>query len=184
MTWIQTATGNRFDILSPIPELINIREIAVSLARKCRFGGHTKTPARYYYSVAQHSVFVCDLVDDPRLKMPALLHDAHEAYSGFGDVLSPAMQLDGYVAEFIKSVTRRIDGAIAERFGFDESLFYCDEIKHADLVALATEKRDLMFDGRHEWPPMPRPHTGPIKSMGIIESERLFLTRFRELTTN
>ena len=85
MTWIQTLEGYKFDLLKPDTKLITPETIAACLARKCRFGGHCIS----FHSVAQHSIFVCDLVSNP-LKLPALLHDAHEVYSGFGDVLSPA----------------------------------------------------------------------------------------------
>lgn len=60
--------------------LIDINDIAHSLANQCRFNGHTEG----YYSVARHSVLVAQYIDrkhsDKALSLTALLHDASEAY--------------------------------------------------------------------------------------------------------
>jgi hypothetical protein len=177
MTWIQTLKGRRFDIANPKAELIDIHEIAVSLSRKCRFGGHTK----HFYSVAQHSVIVCDLVDDQKLKLPALLHDAHEAYSGFGDVLSPAKNLSRQAKGFIDFIHFGIDSKIAERFSFNQYWLDNEHIRHADMVALATEKRDLMAACECDWPPMPKPMAAIIEPLGEVAARMLFMQRFSEL---
>ena len=82
VAWIRTHTGLRFDLLDPRPEAIDPRDVAHALARLCRFGGHV----RRFYSVAQHSLLVADLAP-LGLELPALLHDASEAY--LGDVVAP-----------------------------------------------------------------------------------------------
>jgi len=128
---IQTQSGIYFNLLNPRPEDVRIEDIAHALANLCRFGGHT----RRFYSVAQHSLLVSELAP-PALAFQALLHDAAEAYCG--DVISPLkMCVPGYV-----TIQKRIEAAIAERFNIPAEL--PAEIKRADLVALATERRDLM----------------------------------------
>jgi len=67
-------------------EDILIPDIAMGLSMLCRFRGMTGK----FYSVAEHSVLVARhflLTGFPDLARLALLHDAHEAYTG--DVVSP-----------------------------------------------------------------------------------------------
>lgn len=152
--WIQTYDGYAFNLLAPDPSHISIRTIATVLSRLCRFGGHS----RQFYSVADHSVRVCNLVmgDVPGrqdVHLAALLHDAHEAFSGFGDVCRPAKAL----APVIEKVHAAIDVAIAKRFGFEPLLFASGAIHHADNVMLATELRDLMRTPPVPWDELPPP---------------------------
>lgn len=63
-----------------------LSDIRGALAKTCRFNGHT----RGHYSVAEHSVLVsliAEAHDDEEAMIPALFHDAHEAY--IGDLASP-----------------------------------------------------------------------------------------------
>jgi uncharacterized protein len=177
VTWIQTLNGKRFNLDKPNAEAIDPHDLAVCLARKCRFGGH----CREFYSVAQHSIFVCELTPDPALKLHALLHDAHEAYWGFGDVLRPAKHLDKDVANFLGCHARLIDGAIAKRFKTNRDWFHHPAVKHADNVALATEARDLMEEPPCPWDQLPEPHSERIEPLGIDESYRRFMARLYEL---
>lgn len=73
--WIETFTGTKFYPLDAKETEIEITDIAHSLSNQCRYGGHTSG----FYSVAQHSCLVADLVDS-KYKLDALLHDATEAY--------------------------------------------------------------------------------------------------------
>ena len=93
--WITTATGRDFP-LAGLPTLMQgaqpcIEDIAHALAQINRFTGHAARP----YSVAEHSLLVCDIVRAKGLnahaQLLALLHDAHEAYCG--DVASPTKSL-------------------------------------------------------------------------------------------
>lgn len=148
--WIQTHGGRAIDILDPTPESIQIEDIAFSLARMCRFNCHAE------YTVADHSIRVAMLVSD-ELRLPALLHDAHEALWGFGDVAAPAKQL---ISHILAPIAQRIDAAIAQRFGFAPELFNHAEIKQADLVMLATEKKHLMSPSPRPWAALPEPVGG------------------------
>jgi len=86
-------------------------------------------------------------VHDPHALLAGLLHDAHEVY--VGDVSTPLKQVLG---EAWARVERRIECQVRERFGvLRASVQWADQIKAADLIALATERRDLMPPGGPDW---------------------------------
>ena len=136
MTWIQTLEGHDFDLLAPDHHKIDPNTLAICLARTCRFKGH----CRDFYSVAQHSLIVESLMVDDSLRLPALLHDAHEMYDGFGDIARPAKYLNDDVRRFLKAHQRHIDVFIGRLFGFDSRLLENEQIAKANAVALATEQ--------------------------------------------
>lgn len=149
--WLQTLDDKAFDLLHPRARDVSLNVIATVLSRIPRFGGHAREP----YTVAEHSLHVAHCVRerDPTLVLPALLHDAHEAYSGFGDVCRPAKEL----APIIKQIEGVIDMAIAAHFGFGVELFYHPDVKLADDRVLAAEKRDLMGPEPRPWAELPEP---------------------------
>ncbi|WP_434573067.1 phosphohydrolase [Pseudomonas sp. Z3-8] len=138
MNWILTHTGKRFDLFEPDVDMIDPRDIAHSLAHLCRFNGHT----REFYSVAQHSCLVADLVPTEH-KLAALLHDATEAY--LGDMTRPLKEWMPYYRGFEDVVW----GRVCERFGLEIDL--PASVRQADLIALATERRDLMPPDPATW---------------------------------
>lgn len=136
---IQTASGRYLDLSAPSPRHIDIGDIAHALSNICRFGGHT----REFYSVAQHSVMASRIVP-PEHALAALLHDAAEAY--IGDMVLPAKQL---LPQF-RTLEADVWQAVAVAFGLPEELPPC--VKRADLVILATERRDLLSEQATPWP--------------------------------
>jgi len=130
MNWILTHTGKRFDLFEPDADMIDPRDISHSLAHLCRFNGHT----REFYSVAQHSCIVAELVPEEH-KLTALLHDAPEAY--LGDMTKPLKQWIHAYQDFEDWVWQRV----CQRFDIAAELPAC--VHQADLIALATERRDL-----------------------------------------
>ncbi|QIA02113.1 MULTISPECIES: phosphohydrolase [Pseudomonas] len=138
MSEILTFTSKWFDLHEPDADLIDPRDITHSLANLCRFNGHT----REFYSVAQHSCLVADLVPEQD-KLAALLHDATEAY--VGDMVSPLKQwMHAY-----QDVENWIWERICTRFNLASDL--PASVRHADLIALATERRDLMPPNPATW---------------------------------
>lgn len=161
MTWILTTTGRQHQLTGPkvfapgnVPSL---REIAHSLAQINRFTGHCSRP----YSVAEHSLLVADIAKtsfraSPAVQLAALMHDAHECITG--DVSSPIKQVLGAVwAEFEDAQQTNLltQYGLADIFEEHHAL-----IKSCDLMALATERRDMLpFDvDRHApWPILDTP---------------------------
>lgn len=138
MTWIQTNSGRIFDLLEPHPDAIDIEDIAQALSNLARFTGHTD----FFYSVAQHSVLVSTIVS-PAHALIGLMHDATEAY--VGDVARP---LKALLPDY-KLIEHRVWLAIAEKFDLPAEI--PAEVKHADNVALMTERRDLMKKRGRGW---------------------------------
>lgn len=168
---ILTYTGRHFDLSAPEQSPIHISDIAHAMANLCRFTGHCKQ----FYSVAQHSVHVSHLVTAEHA-LAALLHDAAEAY--LGDVASP---LKALLPDY-RTLEARVEAAVLARFGL--SLPLHPIIKLADMVALATEQRDLMERQVHQWECLKgiQPDPMTIRPMPPTMAEALFLRRYCELT--
>lgn len=167
---ILTATGNYFCFDSPETSEFGIEDIAHALSRICRFTGH----CREFYSVAQHCVYVSEIVPVQHA-LGGLLHDGAEAF--LGDVSKPLKQL---LPDYRK-LEEAVEQAVLSRFGIG-SLHPC--IKAADMVLLATEQRDLMPPHGDKWPCLeghaPLPWT--IHPFSPRNAKEMFLRRFREIT--
>ena len=124
---IRTLSGKKFDFNRPSPEMIDINDIASGLAYKGHFAGQTP----YMFSIAQHSLMVCNeyatrFPGAPNeMKLMALLHDASEAYTG--DIVKP---LKVYLPNFV-SLENAIMQAISLKFKFPIQRMH--EIKPIDL---------------------------------------------------
>ncbi len=169
-TWIQTASGRQFWPLNPCPSEISIHDIAHALANKCRFTGH----CRDFYSVAQHSVIVSNLCRDPIDMKWGLLHDAAEAY--LPDIAAPIKPL----IQGFDAIEEAVLRCVAHTFNLPWP--YSAAVKHADLVALESERISLMAR-----PPKPWAVTGTVKPTGPIaalspaDARRLFLDQWNEV---
>lgn len=141
MTFMLTNTGREHH-LSGIAQQFNaptIEEIAHALAQINRFTGHALRP----YSVAEHSLLVAAIADSegatPVQKLAALLHDAHEAY--VGDLASPSKWAIG---EPWQAFEHGQEVAVHQALGIRSAMVSnAARIKRWDLIALATERRDL-----------------------------------------
>lgn len=111
------------DLNHPHKGMIRIDDIAGSLSKICRFGGHP----RVHYSVAQHSVLVTAMVPDA-LKQAALLHDASETY--LGDVVKPLKIKMGAAYEELEI---KFTAAICSKFNIDPIKMV--EVKKFDQIA-------------------------------------------------
>jgi hypothetical protein len=174
---MQTRWGRAFYPLDPRPEDIDICDIAASLAKLCRYTGHTKS----FYSVAQHSVLVSTLVPAEHARW-GLLHDAAEAYTGdMGRPMKLAIRTPASEWGPIPydQVSHSIDIVIAEKFGLPFPAPFC--VKQADIMAAAIEKRDVMIRSDWEWPDLPKPLAVRIFPVGPVEAELMFLQRYVQL---
>jgi uncharacterized protein len=182
-SWTQTYSGKAFAPMSPTLDMVCIEDIMHGLSNVCRFSGQTQE----FYSVAQHSVLVSQIIStlpafEPLsvherrpLLLASLLHDASEAY--IVDVPTPIKRhLHGYL-EIEEGVMR----VIAQKFELDFALFSNPLIKQADTIALATEKRDVMGPEPQPWVELPPPWPHKITAMPCFAAKKHFAMRFEQL---
>lgn len=134
---ILTFTGQLFDFTTG-NNVVQIDDIAHALANTCRYGGH----CREFYSVAQHCVHASFIVPKQDA-LWALLHDAAEAF--VGDMPRPLKEL---LPDF-RTIEKRVEREVLEPYGLIGEMPV--SVHHADLVMLATERRDLMTYHPGEW---------------------------------
>ncbi|VFS40443.1 CPS-53 (KpLE1) prophage protein [Escherichia coli] len=130
MSFIKTFSGKHFYYDRINKDDIVINDIAVSLSNICRFAGHLS----HFYSVAQHAVLCSQLVPQ-EFAFEALMHDATEAYCQ--DIPAPLKRL---LPDY-KRMEEKIDAVIREKYGLPPVM--STPVKYADLIMLATERRDL-----------------------------------------
>lgn len=163
--WMQTYTGVQFWPLDPRPEEVRLEDIAHSLANQCRYAGHVTR----FYSVAQHSVLVSQIVPVGHSAW-GLLHDATEAY--LVDLPRPVKRYSA-MGSMYRDIETRLMLTICSRFGlpFDEPI----SVKAADDVLLMTEKRDLMPNCPAKWRESAEPLPQIIRPWSPEEAEERFL---------
>lgn len=205
MSWIQTASGRRFDLAAPQSAMVDFdTDVPDALARIARFTGHIGAGP---YSVAQHSVHCCDVVlaetGDPLAAAYALLHDAHEAY--IGDWSTPLKQAIGAVERdcgvwqhfgHVEQTLKRLEDRVVEAVHAAAGLplpghGHKTIVKDIDYRMLHAERRQLLdterrpsqawwYDGTAEQP-------RPIRSLGALgvwpwpDAADRFRTRFRDI---
>lgn len=147
--FVQVGSGICVDLLAPNLRDVRLGDLALSLSRLPRFLGHTR--GIYPYSVAQHALLVADIVrawDGSAWEIAAaLLHDAHEAFTG--DIPTPVKIALGAPAELLET---RLQNAVFTRFGLGVALAQSDLVAQADATALAMERRDLLAESAWPWP--------------------------------
>jgi len=136
---INTYSGLLIDLLNPTVDMIDIEDIARGLAFKGHFGGQTP----FYFSIAQHSVLVQNLMiedyfGNTKMLLLGLLHDASEAY--IGDMVKP---LKVHMSEFCE-VEGVLMEVICEKYGLDYTAI--DEVKSYDKLAQRMEFKTF-FEG-------------------------------------
>ena len=136
--WIQTFSGKKFFYYDLDHSMFAVEDMAHAMANLARFNGHT----REFYSVAQHSVIVSQIIEDHlggehKDVGAGLLHDAPEAY--LGDVPKPFKVT---IMEVFGPVEDEIYRNIAQIHDLDEEL--PNAVKVADVQALLLEKEQLL----------------------------------------
>lgn len=168
-TAVLTASGFVLDLTKPDATGLPVEDVARALAYQPRWCGATK----HFYSVAEHSVMVSRLVPEA-LAYDALWHDAIEFIQG--DWPSPLKLYLG--RDEINRKLAPIEEALARRFGFR---LHLAEVKKADLVAMATELRDLLPNAWMEWGHLPPPIPETIHAVGPEQAFLLFKARYEEI---
>jgi 5'-deoxynucleotidase YfbR-like HD superfamily hydrolase len=153
MSWMITATGAEYHLHGPgamtdAGRPVRIEDIAHQLAIINRFHGATSRP----YSVAEHSLLCSEIAQRAGapliVQMAALMHDAHEAYTN--DLSRPAKTTVNF-RSVAAGGTRAWDvfenehaKVVRAHFGL-LTVFASHRaaLREIDLVALATERRDL-----------------------------------------
>lgn len=172
MPYIQTLSGKHINYTDIQHDDIVIEDIATSLSHICRFAGHLPE----FYSVAQHSVLVSQLVP-AEFALEALLHDAAEAYCQ--DIPAPLKRL---LPDY-QRIEEYVDGVIRTKFGLPAHQH--PTVKYADLVMLGTERRDLDIDDGTVWPVLegiPATDMFTVIPLRPGQAYGLFMSRFNELT--
>ena len=174
--FLQTVSGRRVNPFDPDLEQIDPGDIANALANLCRFGGH----CRPFYSVAQHSVIVSELVEarggDAEDAFAALMHDATEAY--LGDMPHPIKHRSELGAAF-REAEHRLEEQLRARFRIKSDV---PEIKRVDRALLATERRSFSAENWH-WPELEgvEPLELTLTAWSPEEAAREFAKRYAEL---
>ena len=130
--FIETFTGMKFSLELPV---FSIEDIAHSLSMNCRYNGH----CRVFYSVAEHSVLVADIMQFMDLGDPleGLLHDGTEAY--LSDVPAPFKQ---YLPDW-SGIDHKLEDKLRAHFNVGPKTKGC---KTADWIALFIEAYRLLPD--------------------------------------
>ena len=169
MSWILTALGNEVHMRFPSPGTINLATIAHHLSLINRFCGATCRP----YSVAEHSLLVCEIAErdfhlDCHALFAALMHDAHEAY--VTDLPTPAKdEIAGW-----RTFEERFERMVRSCFGLHTTAYqHRHALKQADLIALATEREQLLPAGAREWDVLF--HVQPVTWVDLMDKGRCSL---------
>ena len=136
-SWSATFTNIKFYPLDPRPEEICLEDIAQGLSMSCRYSGQVKK----FYSVAQHSVLICDACQDIEDKRYALMHDASEAY--ISDIPRP---LKWHLPEYI-AVEKKLQEVIKKKYNLQEPSWIVDFLDY-NIVA---DEAIVLFKVVPEW---------------------------------
>lgn len=140
-TWIPTATGGKV-FFDPIDvSQVKLRDIALGLARVCRYGGQLMQTVPFY-SVAEHSVWASHIAPTGS-RLPALIHDAAEAF--IGDVTKPLKRL---LPDY-QAFERRFEDALWAHFKWPDAR--TPAVKQADRQMLATERLVCSHHSNIDW---------------------------------
>ena len=167
---IMTASGKYYNFFEPQHYKFEIEAIAHSLSNQCRWTGNCKK----FYSIAQHSVMVSEVVPEEHA-LAGLLHDGIE--SVMGDCSTTLKSL----LPLYKELEYNAEKEMFKQFGI--SFPMSRDVKKADLILLATERRDLMpYCGYWEMLEGVKPMRKVIKPWNAEKAKKEFLKRYNELT--
>lgn len=165
--WISTFSGTKYWPADPRPEDVSITDIAHALSMVCRFAGH----CREFYSVAEHSVLVSQVVPE-EFALLGLLHDAAEAY--IGDVSRP---LKGSLPDY-----RRLEARNWEAISIAFDLPLIPPIIHVADNAVLFAERAVLLPNSPAWGWSHAAAKVEIEALPPAFAKQRFLDRFHALT--
>jgi 5'-deoxynucleotidase YfbR-like HD superfamily hydrolase len=185
---IETYRGAFINPLDPDPDLISIEDIAHALAHKCRFNGHCGK----FYSIAEHSVYVANVVgygEGPEKiilqhQLAALIHDAAEAY--LPDVATPLKhkffiydKSTDRLASFLSAELGLLE-VITDALKIPGETIISSAVQRADELMLAIEAEVLMCSAGIGWNvvKIPEGMHGNLKCLEPQEAITEFLSKY------
>lgn len=171
---VYLANGEPVNLLEPDPAVFKIETIAFHLSKEQRFANALPFP----YSVAEHSICVSRLLETPRLKCIAILHDSAEMV--IRDIPTPLKRLiDKLSRGALLGIESRILRAIFEGLGIGEvSVKEWRAVMEADKTIFALEAEAFSLSVEAAQPPpgiVFDPQKFPAES-----ASRVFRQQFRE----
>lgn len=168
---VVNASGRFINPYEVKPEYFELKVIAQSLSRICRFWSQTSE----FYSVAQHCLTMESLFDDLELKRWALAHEVFEGLTGM-DVPSP------YKSRVYREAEGRALNMFADLYGLSKPTPKI--IKIADNRMMVTEALVLMpKENSDYWRAKGEPYDLSIigRPMDMREAEIAFVSKWNEL---
>lgn len=163
------------------PDDIDIQDIQHALSNICRFNGH----CREFYSVAQHSVHVSELLARNGYGVPCqlvgLLHDASEAY--LGDIIRP-LKKTGHFESYL-DIELDISRKVMNKFlpPAWNWLSFSGPVEWADNDLLTSEAIQLFNIQPKDWGKESPDDYFLIKPVNPTDAKLLFEDRFHELVS-
>lgn len=169
--FITTYSGAKFYVDDCNIEDVPIKDIAHALSMNCRFNGHIED----FYSVAEHSVIVSELVPEEDA-LWGLMHDATEAF--VPDIPRPFKHLITGFHEFEDKLAKKMAEKLGLSWPMPESVKYIDKNIVADEAArLFPEEPDWIKHYDSVIDP-----TNPIGALEPRDAYWAFIDRYEELT--
>ncbi len=138
--WVRLGSGRRLDLLDPQPDQLEDRNIAVSLSRTYRWGGHSRWELPL--SVAQHSLLVLVLRQQMQPHQPLKQGEALRELLHDSDLIGfyPVAPLWPHLGAEFHTLTARLQAAVAARYRLPD-WHPNDHVLHkrADHLAAASE---------------------------------------------
>lgn len=175
---IGLSNGRLINLLAFRPCDVDIKIIAHALSMQCRYGGHT----RHHYSVAQHSVYVSQMIEESggtrKEILAGLLHDGSEAYlQDLVRGIKVGIKDDG---QMYAKLEDEIQGMIYRKYGVRRFREYHHEIKYWDNRVLGAEIKQLI-PAKGPWRRLNQalvPAPIKIKRWSPNQAKKKFLERF------
>lgn len=140
--WMQTESGRTFSFEDPV---FHFNDIAMALAKTCRYGGHTK--GFLHYATAEHSVHMTrSALKEGRSRREAwnvLMHDSPEGY--IMDMVRPLKNRIPMYRDFEDDLFSKI----AERYDLEDPI--PAYVKLLDNRILMDEKAQVMALSDRPW---------------------------------